>query len=601
LNLPPSGPAKIGRGDCSKPAFVRLTTYLGGKSGMAHLTVCLAAILLGGQEPEKEKKLAFHFKDASIDAVLKYVSSVTGWIIVQEKAVTGAITAVSDADVPVSRCLDFLNAALRPVEAIIVNPVAPEVPRPGQVLRVQDLNEALRRNLRIFQGHDPDAIPPTPDLRTQIVPLKAMNVAEVQKELGELLKKILEADGQIAVSTFSNAIVLTGRSDCIRNAVRMLRMIDVNTSSELKMQTFTLKNADAAEAAKTLNEVYNPGEAMKAQMAMFAAQTGQAQKGGAGRPLSRESIRVVAESQTNSVIVIASEENLADIRRMVERLDTRGSAMVKVKFYGLKYTDATVVAKFIGELFADAGTSKSQPSKGGRGQLFVYDMYGRMVPHNDSSGSALEVRVVADPRANKLVVAASEQRLVMIDAIVEELDQPVSDLIQLRIYKLRYAGAVETATILKDLFFAQVKATQGAAGRQAAPPPPPAQPGQLPPPGKQPSAESSPLAPSQEMEITADARTSRVIVRASKEYLAIMDQVIDELDSDPTASLSTYVVQLRNGDASALAAMLQSLLRGSPGSSQVQPPTPQQQQQAATPPPTFGASTRSRSRTSDHR
>ena len=568
---------------------------------MAHLTVCLAAILLGGQEPEKEKKLAFHFKDASIDAVLKYVSSVTGWIIVQEKAVTGAITAVSDADVPVSRCLDFLNAALRPVEAIIVNPVAPEVPRPGQVLRVQDLNEALRRNLRIFQGHDPDAIPPTPDLRTQIVPLKAMNVAEVQKELGELLKKILEADGQIAVSTFSNAIVLTGRSDCIRNAVRMLRMIDVNTSSELKMQTFTLKNADAAEAARTLNEVYNPGEAMKAQMAMFAAQTGQAQKGGAGRPLSRESIRVVAESQTNSVIVIASEENLADIRRMVERLDTRGSAMVKVKFYGLKYTDATVVAKFIGELFMDAGTSKSQPSKGGRGQLFVYDMYGRMVPHNDSSGSALEVRVVADPRANKLVVAASEQRLVMIDAIVEELDQPVSDLIQLRIYKLRYAGAGETATILKDLFFAQVKATQGAAGRQAAPPPPPAQPGQLPPPGKQPSAESSPLAPSQEMEITADARTSRVIVRASKEYLAIMDQVIDELDSDPTASLSTYVVQLRNGDASALAAMLQSLLRGSPGSSQVQPPTPQQQQQAATPPPTFGASTRSRSRTSDHR
>src|SRR6185369_5822826 len=105
----------------------------------------------------------------------------------------------------------------------------------------------------------------------------------------------------------------------------------------------------------------------------------------------------------------------------------------------------------------------------------------------------------------------------------------------------------------------------------------------------------------QEMEITADARTSRVIVRASKEYLAFMDQVIDELDSDSTASLSTYVVQLRNGDASALAAMLQSLLRGSPGSSQVQPPTPQQQQQAATPPPTFGASTRSRSRTSDHR
>jgi type II secretory pathway component GspD/PulD (secretin) len=92
-----------------------------------------------------------------------------------------------------------------------------------------------------------------------------------------------------------------------------------------------------------------------------------------------------------------------------------------------------------------------------------------------------------------------------------------------------------------------------------------------------------------------------VIVRASKEYLAIMDQVIQELDSDPTASMSTYVVQLRNGDATALAAMLQNLLRGAPGASQVHPPTPQQQQQqqqGATPPPAFGPSSRSsRSRT----
>jgi len=563
---------------------------------MLHLTICALAVFLPIQEPEKEKKLAFHFKEASVDAVLKYVSSVTGWIIIQEKAVTGTITAVSDADVPVSRCLDFLNAALRPVDAIIVNPVAPEVPKPGQVLRVQDLNEVVRRNLRIFQGHDPDTIPAVPDVRTQIVPLKAMNVAEVQKELGELLKKILE-DGQMAVSTYSNSIVLTGRSDCIRNAVRMLRLIDVNTSSELKMQTFTLRNADAVEAAKTLNDVYNPGESMKAQMAMYAAQTGQGQKGGSTRPMSRESIRVVPETQTNSVIVIASEDNLADIRRMIERLDQRGSATVKVKFYSLRYTDATMAAKFINDLFADSGTPKTPSSRGGRGQLFVYDMYGRMVPQNDSGAPALEVRVVADPRANKLVVAASEQRLVMIDAIVEELDQPVSDLIQLRIYKLRFAGAVETAAILKDLFTAQVKATQGAAGKQPPPPPPPPQPG-FPPPQKAPSADPGPLAPSQEMEITADPRTSRVIVRASKEYLAIMDEVIEELDSDPTASMSTYVVQLRNGDAAALATMLQSLLRGAPGASQIQPPAPPQQQ---APTPTLGPSTRSSSRTQDHR
>ncbi|HVE42613.1 MAG TPA: secretin N-terminal domain-containing protein, partial [Planctomycetota bacterium] len=539
---------------------------------MGQLTFCLLTVFLSAQEPEKEKKLSFHFKDASVDAVLKYVSSVTGWIFVQEKQVAGSITAVSDTEVPASRCLDFLNAALRPVDAIISNPVAPDVPKPGQVLKVQDLGEVMRRQLKIFQGSDPEVIPATSDIRTQIVPLKAMNVAEVQKELGELLKKVLEADGQVAVSTYSNALILTGRSDCIRNAVRVLRLIDVSTSSELRMQTFTLKNADAGEVVRTLNEIYNPGEAQKAQQAMYAMQMGQQQKAAPTRPLSKDTIRVVAETQTNSVIIIANEDNLADIRKMIERLDQRGSATVKVKFYALRHADALAVAKFVTDLFSESGGGSGKPSSSkSRGQLFVYDMYGRMVPHNDSSGSALEVRVVADPRANKLVVAASEQRLIMIDAIVEELDQPISDLIQLRIYKLRHASAKDTAAILKDLFLAQVKATQGGGQKAPQQQQPQPQPG-FPPQPQPKQAENPALLPSQEMEITADERTSRVLVRASKEYLAIMDQVVAELDADPTASMSTYVVQLRNGDAATLATMLQNLMRGTPSASQIQAP-----------------------------
>jgi type II secretory pathway component GspD/PulD (secretin) len=102
------------------------------------------------------------------------------------------------------------------------------------------------------------------------------------------------------------------------------------------------------------------------------------------------------------------------------------------------------------------------------------------------------------------------------------------------------------------------------------------------------------------MEISADPRTSRIIVRASREYLAIMDQVIEELDADPTASTNTYVVQLRNGDAAQLATMLQNLLRGAPGASQVQPPPsqPSQGMPAQTPP---APSSRSRTRSTDPR
>ena len=85
---------------------------------------------------EEDKKLKFNFRDASLDTILRYVSSVTGWIFVQEKATSGTITAVSDTDVPVSKCLDFLNSALRQHGRVILNPYSPALPKEGQTLKV---------------------------------------------------------------------------------------------------------------------------------------------------------------------------------------------------------------------------------------------------------------------------------------------------------------------------------------------------------------------------------------------------------------------------------------------------------------------------------
>ncbi len=163
-----------------------------------------------GQDVPEEKKLRFQFKDASADAVLQYVSSVTGWIFVQEKRVTGTIDAVSDTEVPASKVLDFLNAALRRHGATILNPYSPGLPKPGQVLKVQDVDAAKRLNLEIYSGANPDEIPVSDQMRTQIVPLKAVSVVEVQKELGEVLRAAMGDGGQVSVSSYSNSVILVG-------------------------------------------------------------------------------------------------------------------------------------------------------------------------------------------------------------------------------------------------------------------------------------------------------------------------------------------------------------------------------------------------------
>jgi len=202
------------------------------------LAVLTAIPAWGAPQAADEKKFTFRFKDASVDAVLTYVSSVSGWIFVQEKRVSGTIDAVSDTDGPASKCLDFLNAALRRHGVTIPNPYSPGLPKPGQILKVQDVDEAKRRPLEIFSGANPDDIPITDQVRTQILPLKAVNVQDVNKELGELIKSAMGSDGQVSFSTYSNSIVLTGRSDGINRVARVLRVIDVSASAELKIKVF---------------------------------------------------------------------------------------------------------------------------------------------------------------------------------------------------------------------------------------------------------------------------------------------------------------------------------------------------------------------------
>ena len=104
------------------------------------------APLLPAQE---EKNLTFNFKDASVDVVLKYVSSVTGWNFTFEPGAksTGTITALSQTEVPLSKCLDFLNSALRQHGLVILNPYSPGLPKQGDTLKVLDVSKASGRSV----------------------------------------------------------------------------------------------------------------------------------------------------------------------------------------------------------------------------------------------------------------------------------------------------------------------------------------------------------------------------------------------------------------------------------------------------------------------
>ena len=112
--------------------------------------ITLAVLVLGScglsQDKPEEKKMKFNFKDASIDDILKYVSSETGWIFVQEKAVTGKVNAECDTEIPVSHVLDYLDTVLRYHCVTTINPHSPDLPKPGQIVKIVEVEQIKKRS-----------------------------------------------------------------------------------------------------------------------------------------------------------------------------------------------------------------------------------------------------------------------------------------------------------------------------------------------------------------------------------------------------------------------------------------------------------------------
>ncbi|HEY3226498.1 MAG TPA: secretin N-terminal domain-containing protein [Planctomycetota bacterium] len=522
----------------------------------------LAAFLLVGlpgwtqDQPAGEKRLEFKFRDASVDKVLEYVCKQMGWTLTySDKAkAEGTITAYNESLVPESKVVDFLNTALQKSKV--------QVFQFEGVLKVVTEEEAKKGKYNIDFGDDPTKIPINDTVRTWIYPLRNVNIDEIEKKL----KEIVEEDGvRAAFSPYSNSVVMTGKGASIYRVARILKIVDVQATERLEVRLFKLRHADAQETAKLLNDVFKKPEASAggggnpwAQMAQMMGGGGQRSQGPQPRSLASEMFRLTADVRTNAVVATATRENLDMIDGIIKQLDGEAAEAVRLKLYPLRYADAKEVAAVIAKIYEDEAAQSRQANRNQR-NIPIW-MGGAPQIGQDPAGATREVRAVADVRSNSVVVAANEGNLRTVDDLIANLDRQLTDILRIKIYELKNADPTGLVTMLREMFRPQITATQNAGRPQQQ------QQGNQNPFvfGNRSStgAGSNVLAPSMEMEIAADTRTRSVIVKASEDYIGVIDEIVSQLDRNPTETMSTYVIDLRNAKAADVAQVLQQLLRG---------------------------------------
>jgi general secretion pathway protein D len=344
----------------------------------------------------------------------------------------------------------------------------------------------------------------------------------------------------------SNRLIISAPKSKLPEVLRLIDILDTDKPEDVALRVIPLKNVNATDLAKDLGPLY--------------------QKIGGRTP--REAVEVAANDRSNSLIVLSSEANFRAIEKLVTALDTEDALEKATRTFLLKNADAQDVAKQLQDLNKDQDSSSRYP----------YYFFGGS---SSSSKGSKKMSVVADRRRNCIVVQAPPGQMEAIAQMIQELDEPVSDdSLAPRIYPLKYVSAVDIEDVLNELF---LKKTQQRSYWDYYDNP-------------EPQADRDVGRLYGKVRITSEPYANAIIITSnSKENLAVVEDVLKQLDQPSEAGESTLRISLKFAKAFTVANGINILFakNGSPplrAVNQQQPQgnqNPQQQQQRTASQPAF--------------
>jgi type II secretory pathway component GspD/PulD (secretin) len=351
-------------------------------------------------------------------AVFEWLSDRTGLpVIGTQRPPRGNLNIISPKQkYSLAQVMDIINSSLLEQKLLLVRgpkaftlvPADRKI-RPGLVPRVR-LEDLGRRG------------------KTEVVSVVLKLGAVPADDVKEEIKQLQGPFGDVVALSKANQLVVQDTVDNIESILKTVRDIQQNARgvAQTSFEVIKLKRANPVNVAKVLNEVYNGAPAAGAnpdRLGDTRAPEGALTDGG-GKKEPR--VRVVADTDTNSIMVKASPLDMAAIKKLVREsldvADTESEAVLRTRVIGpLKHARAADVARVIKDVFresinnspaADQSRPRAVPSAGG--PALGIDPAGR------PKGVCLTVGT--DERSNSLVVCCTARVYKDLVTLVDLLD-----------------------------------------------------------------------------------------------------------------------------------------------------------------------------------
>jgi type II secretory pathway component GspD/PulD (secretin) len=414
------------------------------------------------EAPAGDDELRLNFRGAPLEMVLDYLSKAAGFTIVLETEVKGKVDVWNNHPLTKDEAVAVLDSALnRNGYAAIRN---------GRTLTIMSRDEAKKRNIPVMPGSNPEAIPKTDEMVTQIIPVRYANVSQLLKDL-EPLKP---AYATLTANDSANALVLTDTRANVRRMVEIVNALDTSVSSVSTVRVFPLKYADAKDLAAAVKELFTAPTNNQQQgnnARQFFRGFGGGGPGGGGPGGGQGSggdnaaaqrvvphVSAVADDRSNSLVVSAPEEYIPTIEQLVREIDVSVSDVTELRVFHLANADPVETASLFAQLFPDDSRTADQNQaavrfRGGLGGFFNQgNAPTTQTAASDRMKKKGQVIAVPDQRTSSVIISAAGDLMPQIAAMIEQLDGNSSKKQSVYVIPLENAEVTDVLPVLKDMF-----------------------------------------------------------------------------------------------------------------------------------------------------
>jgi general secretion pathway protein D len=321
-----------------------------------------------------EEMISVNFDTVEIRTVLKTVGEITGINFIPHESVNGTVTVMSPTPIRLGEIYSFLQSILDVHGYATIET--------DNAVKVVPKAEAAKSHSQVRVGADPASIPKTDVIVRQILPLQYANAAEIS----EIVQPILSAGAQLATYPRTNSLVITDTSANINHIAQVIQQLDVEGSRE-KVLLFPLAHASAQVMSEQVLRILEKSRTANLPPGRIQAP-----------PMLGNGPRVLPDERTNSLIVIAADQEAQMIAGLVQQLDIeRPAGMTGVHVVYLKNADANEVSQSLERA------------------LTTMKQAGAVAP-------APQIQITPDASTNALVIVAPPSDFDVIAQIIEKLD-----------------------------------------------------------------------------------------------------------------------------------------------------------------------------------